>query len=916
MANYLSHEYKITNPPQLGDLRILDNVMTTLQGKYDANKSLIDQTLAQYNANLKGRRDVDNEYIAQKLKTVKANVDQLKKTNGNLAYNYNKDSILSAITSTLEDPIVQGAILDMQKYRAYEKEAKKDPKAYAEQNFNYGLYKAGNDDYMSGKTKSMGKLVYTPYIDLKEAELKELKAIKDLKGKRFVEFTSHDGINRDGDGTGRIKVKKEIDGLTEGEIRNYIEGGLSPQERMQMQINGHSKYGAKEVRDQAVKVYSDYHNQNLKNLQKNHSELETRANNALLDPSERRQWKAQAEQTKYEIDNLSKVDPTKVDIDTISYELEKKGYINNLATIASAEWSTSTSKNDVYYADADLDIKRQNLKINEAKFNLDVMKFQKEQGVDANGNPVLDGVMAESTRQTTTPDIEGGAGARGLRTTHDNASNEMLASTQEFLKVASDDDKATFKKLLKEQGIDENLQFTDPEKRRTKSELNTIISVFEAGGFPQKYVNIADKMNQAYAVKQTAAKDILKVESEGYLKAFNKDAQGYVNNLIKSRNDLSTYSVPSVTVGGRLSAYSDKEKQAAVLAKEITNFITKAGGEKNLKSYLENNPGEVRTFADLSDKVDKAYKGINQVVRLLPGTPTKSSFSDKNLKEDAKKDIEETIQTRTQSGLMTSFYKDFTITDKKVKANLLATIPNERTTFRGGTAPALLDRGENSNTSFYRDGKNIVIVQEVKGKKGGAIPTETIINPGDAAYKEIEKHLDFNVNKSNIQVTQDTKLPPVKVKIRSFERDDDSEVASIRSIKTVMQNNPNIYNAFGSDRAALGYATKEVAQRTIEAELVDAKIPQEKRDMFSQAILGKINTYTVTPKGSWGVNTQPSLSLQIDGMAVNKTINLKTNVLDKDLNYLIKYYPHIFIISDAVRRIKAGENIDKITQDL
>ena len=916
MANYLSHEYKITNPPQLGDLRILDNVMTTLQGKYDANKSLIDQTLAQYNANLKGLRDIDNEYIAQKLKTVKANVDQLTKTNGNLAYNYNKDSILSAITSTLEDPIVQAAISNRQSYLNYDKEAKKDPKAYAEQNFNYGLYKAGMEDYMAGKTKSLGKLQYTPYIDLKEAELKELKTIKDLKGKRFVEFTSHDGINRDGDGTGRIKVKKEIDGLTEGEIRNYIEGGLSPQERMQMQINGHSKYGAKEVRDQAVKVYSDYHNQNLKNLQKNHSELETRANNALLDPSERRQWKAQAEQTKYEIDNLSKVDPTKVDIDTISYELEKKGYINNLATIASAEWSTSTSKNDVYYADADLDIKRQNLKLNEAKFNLDVMKFQKEQGVDANGNPVLDGVMAESTRQTTTPDIEGGAGARGLRTTHDNASNEMLASTQEFLKVASDDDKATFIKLLKEKGIDENLQFTDPEKRRTKSAVNTIIYAFEAGGFPQKYVNIADKMNQAYAVKQTAAKDILKVETEGYSKTFNKDAQGYVNNLIKSRNDLATYSVPNVTVGGRLSAYSDKEKQAGILAKEITNFITKAGGEKNLKTYLQDNPGEVRTFADLSDKADKAYKGINQVVRLLPGAPTKSSFSDKNLKEDAKKDIEETIQTRTQSGLMTSLYKDFTITDKKVKANLLATIPNERTTFRGGTAPALLDRGENSNTSFYRDGENIVIVQEVKGKSGGAIPTETIINPGDAAYKEIEKHLDFNVNKSNIQVTQDTKLPPVKVKIRSFERDVDSEVASIRSIKTVMQNNPNIYNAFGSDRAALGYATKEVAQRTIEAELVDAKIPQEKRDMFSQAILGKINTYTVTPKGSWGVNTQPSLSLQIDGMAVNKTINLKTNVLDKDLNYLIKYYPHIFIISDAVRRIKAGENIDKITQDL
>ena len=230
--NYLSSEYRIQNPPQYGDLRILDNVMSTLQGRYDANKAQIDQTLALYNQNLKGIRPEDNAYIAQKLKDVKTQIDTLSKKNGNLARSYNKDSIMSAITSTLEDPIVMDAITSRQNDMALnaqiEEARKKDPKLVDQANIKFARHQGGFDDYMAGKTNKLGAMNYDVYTDFNK-ELQDVannldKYDTDIK-KSYV----------DGQGYKFTKEGKIID---PNKVKSIAQGFLSNGAKKQMVING------------------------------------------------------------------------------------------------------------------------------------------------------------------------------------------------------------------------------------------------------------------------------------------------------------------------------------------------------------------------------------------------------------------------------------------------------------------------------------------------------------------------------------------------------------------------------------------------------------------------------------------------------------------------------------------------------
>ena len=151
MSNYLSTEYKITNPVSSVDLQVVDNTLSTLQGKYNQNSALIEQTLAYYDENLKGIRPEDNSYIAEKLKRVKSTIDEYKKKNVNLAFNYNRDSIMSAVKETLNDPIVKDAIASRQNYvnlqSQISKIKEKDSSKYSIQNEQFALEQGGFNFY-------------------------------------------------------------------------------------------------------------------------------------------------------------------------------------------------------------------------------------------------------------------------------------------------------------------------------------------------------------------------------------------------------------------------------------------------------------------------------------------------------------------------------------------------------------------------------------------------------------------------------------------------------------------------------------------------------------------------------------------------------------------------------------------------
>jgi hypothetical protein len=168
MSNYLSQEYRIVTPQSNVNIPLTDKVLNMRQGKYDANKALIDQTLATYADQLKGLRDIDNEYIATRLREVVDTVNQTGQVS-DFSIGQNTDTILNSIRSVTKDPFVQSAVANRyakaQYDNSYNEMCKKDPSKCNPINYEYGLYKAGFDKYMKGDLKDMGALNVTPYVD-------------------------------------------------------------------------------------------------------------------------------------------------------------------------------------------------------------------------------------------------------------------------------------------------------------------------------------------------------------------------------------------------------------------------------------------------------------------------------------------------------------------------------------------------------------------------------------------------------------------------------------------------------------------------------------------------------------------------------------------------------------------------------
>jgi hypothetical protein len=151
MSNFLSQPYEIQQPQSNIDVNVINKTLTTLEGRYNANKAKIDQIQAMYNSQLKGLRDVDNEYIAATLKEAQGVMENYKRKNGNLAYNSVTDTLLSTLRSVTEDPIIRNAITDKAKYDNYNAEVEAVKKAgkggYDPKNEKFGLEQAGFTKY-------------------------------------------------------------------------------------------------------------------------------------------------------------------------------------------------------------------------------------------------------------------------------------------------------------------------------------------------------------------------------------------------------------------------------------------------------------------------------------------------------------------------------------------------------------------------------------------------------------------------------------------------------------------------------------------------------------------------------------------------------------------------------------------------
>lgn len=259
MSSYLSSEYKIQQPVSSFNVNLADNVISTLQGKYDTNKAKIDQTLAVYNNQLRGLRAEDNEYIANRLNEVDSVIEQYKKKNGNLAYNSTTDTILSTVKSLMDDPIIKDAVKNKAYFDNYEKQVqeikKKNPEKYSDINYQDGLKQGGYYSYLKGESKGIGNLQYQEYTNAP-------KEISDAVGKWAKENGYEQQITTENKGLYFINKTHEV--LSQDKILNYIDTIVDPKTRAQMDINARASYGALKDEDFNKLAKGRYEQENTK----------------------------------------------------------------------------------------------------------------------------------------------------------------------------------------------------------------------------------------------------------------------------------------------------------------------------------------------------------------------------------------------------------------------------------------------------------------------------------------------------------------------------------------------------------------------------------------------------------------------------------------------------------------------------
>ena len=906
MSNYLSTEYKITNPVSSVDLQVVDNTLSTLQGKYNTNTALIEQTLAYYDENLKGIRTEDNQYIAEKLKRVKSTIDEYKKKNVNLAFNYNRDSIMSAVKETLNDPIVKDAIVSRQNYMQYnsqlEKIREKNPEKVNDANYAYGLYQGGYYDYMQGKTKTLGSMQYTPFEDITEENLKQLKTIKDLKGKKFVEM-------EDPSNPGRI-IRREIDGLEDSEIQQYMGGLLSSQSLKQIEINAWYKNGAQNIeknREPILSQYKAYNDKQISNYTQN-MEYYQSIEKSSKPESEKEKARLALKTLQSNVDSLKNIDYTKLSTTSIVADLEKRNYINSISQMAKAEWSTEFKKNEVYYADQELDIKRQKLKLDKAELAL---KFKKE-GLDANGNPISpidSGAISQDVMDTQLQEKLEAESAQTFTTEkdHNGAYKGLLGEASNILTNASSADEDMLKKALEKRGVivtaNGSFAFKDTESTKNNSLANTVYEVFKQEG------KSTPKLTSNYEIKQETSKALLQGRKEGYSEVFNKDADKYVNDFVDTIFQL-------------------EEKQDMDLSKEISSITGKPYKKtnnyyqlkKDIKEALVLDPSKLYKFSDLANDLYNKQEGniflTQNIVR-------------NNLEEDAKLNVERVLKKRTE-GTSFSAYNVFNVVDDKLRENVLRKVQTGvgsgvMNVTSGKPIETTRSFDPKLNLSIRKYGDDIYIEQSQVGSKSeGTVQLRYVVNKASTMYKQLSEYVQLEkpTAKQYFEAGKNFSDRDVKLKYPDYQNGADFENYQFkinRELEPFVERG-TFFSVVNGNAGML--SAKDGVDKTIDFYRDTLKMNNQEVEVLKQNIEVNLPFYKATVESKRNEKTDRfefylSVSDTRNGgkNIPSLDVSLGTDKLDYGFYHSLENYPQVFILNRLLRDVVTTARTGKSIQD-
>ena len=353
MSSYLSTPYQIQQPQESVNVQLVGTVLNTLQTRYDNNKSIVDQTLAKYEM-LRGLSDSDNQYISTRVREAESAIKTYGKKNGNLAMSSTRDTMLSALENVYNDPIVQNAIQNKAIYDNFNAEVskvkEKNPERYSDRNYQDALEQGGVQAYMQGRTKKLGSLRYSDYVNVSEK-----------LNKKADEYVKTMGIEQLLDSTTGEYYLSDVYGkrVTKEEIYSRLSSELDEKDRAQLQINTRQSLGKLSQEDLNLRV-SPIITGKLIQTKEQKAKLEAQIQSET-DDVKKQNLKLQLVNYDDKIKNYSS-------------QLESKQF--NLYGIYEENLLESVASN--YDIEAITNIKRDNLPLEIKKFEFDQIKDQRD----------------------------------------------------------------------------------------------------------------------------------------------------------------------------------------------------------------------------------------------------------------------------------------------------------------------------------------------------------------------------------------------------------------------------------------------------------------------------------------------------------------------------------------------------------
>lgn len=890
-------------------------IQHAMQQKFDINLAKVEDLIGKVSA-IPLYRDKDKQYLGDRLQKLLTNVDASSKLD--LTDNTVARQLSSYISSAVDDN-VKKQVSNSQRINAFNQQladlkGKKDG-GYNEANHAYAVYKAGLQEYASGETDDLGNLSYTPFVD-KNKVLDELKKIKDLKGDQVIEIPN---------GEGQVR-KTTLSGLTSQEIYQYMPQLLSSDVLNQIKIDGWAR--VKDNMGEAKSNFETLKKSKLETYDLDIKEYESVMGNNLNSEKKKEEAKRRLDYTKKEKieseDNFKNIDVENPE--QLGYYLEKLGYQNSIASIASGRVSEEYKKDDYYFAQKELELSQQKEAREQAESNAKL-------GLDANGNPVVGnaaGYVEISKERTQLP--EAPALVDAVQKDHNAEYGKIMNAVATAYNGAftKDEHRKSFNANLAKKGYEFVNGKAIPIKGKESiakqySSATAVVEAFNASKMNIIYGNEAKVVTKADSKRISLMSDLLEADRKGYIDEFDKDADKYIADFkmgydhVKDGGGIveSTYNkfsspvealktigkaglsvmLPAVSSG--LGIYnqvkgeteSGHSKELKALGGEMAKFVNANGGWSNLKKNIKGDVGKLKQFATLMDKVRDTSAEVFEGGYI--------DWGDKFYGTKAKAAAGQVLIGKNENGGGAYFTttKNFNITSEAEKTAIANLISQKD----GG--PEFDPKGAPFTASVDADG-NITVVQgqgirTVKGeevRKGAASVT---FEKGDAGYERIARNIDVTQGNEGVNARVAT-----NIKIKPYVNPEFADPENSYIIGKAEANIAALDKSITKDMMAppLYYLTKERTKVAFENRLNGILTPEQ-----IQKVVDKLDTdldnfdLVLEPMdGSWGQNIKNKTNGEL---VVHGKFNDFSPILNDDILNLAKNYPQVLILDAILRSI-------------